>query len=256
MKQFADLLIRNSTVYTQDAQRRVLPNTDVAVKDGRIAAVGRLEDWTASTMLDGTGKALLPGMQNLHVHIFQSLLKGVGADLNLMEWLRAAPLRGGPAMTDELQRLACRIAAMESLKCGVTTLSDFNYVQNNDDLPHACIETMEQIGIRGIYMDCYHDTGLEMGVDPGFIHPAKECLRRTEALRKRYEDGTHPLIRIWAGASVPWGPRRTFTGRWQPTPARPACPIPCTSWRRRRITSLPASALANPLWKRWRAWVC
>lgn len=205
MKQFADLLIRNSTVYTQDAQRRVLPNTDVAVKDGRIAAVGRLEDWTASTMLDGTGKALLPGMQNLHVHIFQSLLKGVGADLNLMEWLRAAPLRGGPAMTDELQRLACRIAAMESLKCGVTTLSDFNYVQNNDDLPHACIETMEQIGIRGIYMDCYHDTGLEMGVDPGFIHPAKECLRRTEALRKRYEDGTHPLIRIWAGASVPWG---------------------------------------------------
>lgn len=207
MKQSADLLIRNITVYTQNDQRQVLPDTDVAVRDGRIVAVGRLpeEEWTAATVLDGTGKALFPGMQNLHVHIFQSLLKGLGADLNLIEWLQAAPLRGGPAMTDKLQRLACKVAAMESLKCGVTTLSDFNYVQNNDDLPHACIETMEQIGIRGIYMDCYHDTGLEMGVNPGFIHPAGECIRRTEALRKQYEDGTHPLIRVWAGASVPWG---------------------------------------------------
>lgn len=207
MRQNADILIRNITVYTQDEQRRVLPETDVAIREGKIAAIGKLseEEWTTATVLDGTGKALFPGMQNLHVHIFQSLLKGLGADLNLIEWLKAAPLRGGPAMTDSLQRLACKIAAMESLKCGVTTLSDFNYVQNNDDLPHACIETMEQVGIRGIYMDCYHDTGLEMGVNPGFIHPAEECIRRTDALRKKYEDGTHPLIRVWAGASVPWG---------------------------------------------------
>lgn len=206
MKQFADLLIRKITVYTQNEQREVLPDTDVAVRDGKIVAVGHLsEEWTAATVLDGTGKALFPGMQNLHVHIFQSLLKGLGADLNLIEWLKAAPLRGGPSMTARLQRMACKIAAMESLKSGVTTLSDFNYVQNNDDLPHACIETMEQIGIRGIYMDCYHDTGLEMDVNPGFIHPADECIRRTDALVKRYEDGTHPLIRVWAGASVPWG---------------------------------------------------
>lgn len=99
--------------------------TDVAIREGKIAAIGKLseEEWTAATVLDGTGKALFPGMQNLHVHIFQSLLKGLGADLNLIEWLKAAPLRGGPAMTDSLQRLACKIAAMESLKCGVTTLS-------------------------------------------------------------------------------------------------------------------------------------
>lgn len=203
MNTHADLLIRNITVYTQDAQRTVLPGTDVAVRGDTVAAVGNLEGWTAATVLDGTGKALFPGMQNLHVHIFQSLLKGLGADLNLIAWLQAAPLRGGPAMTPPLQRLACRVAAMESLKCGVTTLSDFNYVQHNDELPHACIETMEQVGIRGIYMDCYHDTGLEMNVFPGFIHPADECIRRTDALVQQYKN--HPLIRIWAGASVPWG---------------------------------------------------
>lgn len=207
MRQQADLLIRNITVYTQDEGRRVLTGADVAVKDGKIHAMGPglRESWGAATVLDGTGKALFPGFQNLHVHIFQSLLKGLGADLKLIDWIHAAPLRGGPAMTGELYALACKVAAMESLRSGVTTLADFNYLQQDDRFAPACIETMEQIGIRGIYMDCYHDTGLEMGVNPGFIHPADECIRRTEALVRAYGDGTHPLIRIWAGASVPWG---------------------------------------------------
>lgn len=37
MRQNADILIRNITVYTQDEQRRVLPETDVAIREGKIA---------------------------------------------------------------------------------------------------------------------------------------------------------------------------------------------------------------------------
>lgn len=207
MKQHADLMIRNITVYTQNEEREVLLQTDVAVIGDKIAAVGKLpeREWTADTILDGTGKALFPGMHNMHVHVFQSLLKGLGADLNLIDWVKAATLRCGPYMTPELYGLACKVAAMECLKCGVTTLADFNYLQQNDIFPHVSIETMEQVGIRGIYMDCYHDTGLEMGVNPALIHPADECISRTDALVTQYHNGRHPLIRIWAGASVPWG---------------------------------------------------
>lgn len=201
-----DLLIKNITVYTQDADRKVLPNTDVAVEKGKILEIGDLaEKYTADRVIDGTDRYLFPGMQNLHVHVFQSLLKGLGADLNLMEWLKAAPLWGGPLMDGKLESLACKIAAMEALKSGVTTLTDFNYVQHRDDIPRACIETMEQMEIRGVYMDCYHDVGLDMGVYPGFIHPAWECVERTKTLVKEYENGDHPLTSVIMGASVPWG---------------------------------------------------
>ena len=204
--QKADLMIRNITIYTQDENRTVLPDTDIAMKDGKIVAIGDLaETWTATTVLDGTGKTLFPGMHNLHVHIFQSLLKGLGADLNLMEWLKAAPLFAGPRMNGKLETLAAKVACMEALKCGVTSMSDFNYVQHDDDLPRACIETMEQVGVRGIYMDCYHDTGLDMGVFPGFIHPADRAIQRTDALVKEYVNDKHPLISVIPGASVPWG---------------------------------------------------
>ena len=86
----ADLMIRNITVYTQDADRTVLPSVDVAIRGDTIAAIGHLpkKEWTAKQELDGTGKTLFPGMHNMHVHVFQSLLKDLGADKDLVGWLQ------------------------------------------------------------------------------------------------------------------------------------------------------------------------
>lgn len=202
----ADLLITNTMVYTQDSNRTVLSDVDIAIKDGVIVEIGSLANaWCAETVLDGTGKAVFPGMQNLHIHVFQSLLKGLGADLNLMDWVKVVSLKGGPSMNRKLYTLAAKVAAMEALRSGVTTLADFNYLQHDQDIPRACIETLEQIGIRGIYMDCYHDTGAEMGVFPGYIHAGDDCVKRTDALVKEYVNEQHPLTRVFIGASVPWG---------------------------------------------------
>jgi len=202
----ADLLIKNSTIYTQDEKRTVLSNMDIAIKDGIIVEIGSLaETWRAEAVLDGTGKAIFPGLNNLHVHVFQSLMKGIGADMNLMDWVKVVSLKGGPSMNRKLYSLAAKVTAMEALKSGVTTLADFNYLQHDQDIPRACIETLEQIGIRGIYMDCYHDTGIDMGVFPGYIHAGDACVKRTDALVKEYVNEKHPLTRVFIGASVPWG---------------------------------------------------
>ena len=60
-----DLLIRNGTC--------VLPwgseDTDVGVRDGRIAALGVASDATADTVLDATGLHVLPGLIDPHVHL-------------------------------------------------------------------------------------------------------------------------------------------------------------------------------------------
>jgi len=207
MKKKADLLLLNFRVYTQDKNRTVLKNADIAVLNGRFAEIGKnlSEKWEAPDVTDGTGKAVFPGMHNMHVHIFQSVMKGLGADRKLIDWLQDGPMKYGPSLTPEVYAMAAELACMESLKCGVTTIGDFNYLQQNDIFPHVSIETAERFGIREIYMDVYHDTGEEMGIVPSFIHPAAECIRRTEKLVRQYNTDGHPLIRIWAGASVPWG---------------------------------------------------
>ncbi len=47
---------------------------DIAIKDGRIAAVGRLSGATATRMIDGTGLVAAPGFIDLHTHSDLSLL--------------------------------------------------------------------------------------------------------------------------------------------------------------------------------------
>ena len=61
-----DLLVRGGTLVdgTGTARRRV----DVGVRDGRIAAIGRLPGATAAEVLDATGCVVAPGIVDAHTH--------------------------------------------------------------------------------------------------------------------------------------------------------------------------------------------
>ncbi len=61
-----DLLIRNGMMVSTDATIR----TDVAIKDGKIAALGLFEDSVkAERVIDASGKYLLPGVIDAHMHV-------------------------------------------------------------------------------------------------------------------------------------------------------------------------------------------
>ena len=213
MKENADLLFTNAEIYTQDCRRTILQHADLAVTGNKIADVGTglSEKYHSVKTIDATGKTIFPGMHNMHVHIFQSLLKGLGVDMKLIDWCRHATQNTGPYMSPELYELACKIAVMECLRSGVTTLCDFNYLQQTTEFAHVSIQTMEEVGIRGIYMDCYHDTGENHGVNRLIIHPSEECISRADALIGKYNGKEeHPLTEVWPGISVNWGATDTL----------------------------------------------
>ena len=62
-----DFLVRGATVWTNEAEGIV--NTDVLVRDGRIAEVGDNLSATGVEMIDGAGKHLTPGIIDEHSHI-------------------------------------------------------------------------------------------------------------------------------------------------------------------------------------------
>ncbi|HEX6915624.1 MAG TPA: amidohydrolase family protein [Chitinophagaceae bacterium] len=63
-----DLLIRNATVWTNEKQGR-LDNTDVLVRGGKIAAIGKNLAAGSARVIDGTGKHLTAGIIDEHSHI-------------------------------------------------------------------------------------------------------------------------------------------------------------------------------------------
>src|SRR5205814_1908952 len=87
---------------------------DVLVREGRIAAVGKVSaDIQAGTTIDAEGALVLPGFIQTHIHLCQTLFRGLADDLPLLAWLseRVWPLEA--AHDDRTLRAAARLAASE-----------------------------------------------------------------------------------------------------------------------------------------------
>src|SRR5207247_1204033 len=92
----SELILRGGDVLLQDVEWRV-ERGDVVVRDGRIAAVGWLDPKgsrgptgrkRAETVVrDCTGCLVMPGLIQAHVHLCQTLFRGLGDDLRLEDWL-------------------------------------------------------------------------------------------------------------------------------------------------------------------------
>ena len=83
-----DLLIKNARVF--DGTGNPAFPADVAVRDGRIVAVGRLGNATATRVIDATGKFVTPGFIDIHSHADDgSRARGGFRDENAQ--VRAAP---------------------------------------------------------------------------------------------------------------------------------------------------------------------
>jgi len=70
-----------------DPKRRIL-DADVVVRDGRIEAVGRTGGRAdGRTVIDCAGLVILPGLVQAHIHLCQTLFRGLADDLALEVWL-------------------------------------------------------------------------------------------------------------------------------------------------------------------------
>lgn len=78
-----DVLIRNGRIY--DGTGNPWFAGDLGVKDGRIAAIGRLGSKTADRTIDAAGRAVSPGFIDVHTHIEGSLEKVPRADNYILD---------------------------------------------------------------------------------------------------------------------------------------------------------------------------
>lgn len=90
-----DLLIKNGTVVT--AQESFA--ADVAVKNGKIAAIGKDLEVTAEKIIDATGKLVLPGALDVHTHLAMPFGGTVSAD-SYLSGTRAAACGGVTTVFD------------------------------------------------------------------------------------------------------------------------------------------------------------
>jgi 5-methylthioadenosine/S-adenosylhomocysteine deaminase len=91
------VILADGWLVTMNERREVLDRASVAVVGDRIAAIGGRNALARAhpeaEVVDCAGRIVMPGMVNTHTHLFQTLLKGLGDDMELKRWFTCMTAR-------------------------------------------------------------------------------------------------------------------------------------------------------------------
>ena len=134
------LLVRSGVILTMNDRLEIVSG-DVAIRDGRIEAVGRVDpDARYDRVVDAGGGYVLPGLIQTHIHLCQTLFRGSADDLPLLEWLRRRVWPMEAAHNPASLRAAAQLAALELLTSGTTAVLTMETVHDTDVVFEAVAE--------------------------------------------------------------------------------------------------------------------
>jgi cytosine/adenosine deaminase-related metal-dependent hydrolase len=121
------LVFRNAMVLTMDGSE-VINGGEVLVIGDTIAAVGHnLPVPDGAIEIDAQGGILMPGMVDTHRHMWQTALRGLGADWTLSQYFVFYYLTWGKIFRPEDIAAGNLLSAVEALDSGVTTTVDWSH---------------------------------------------------------------------------------------------------------------------------------
>ncbi len=154
------LVIRGGRVYDHDGDVHRPAVADILIEGTNITAIGRelAADRTAGAeVIDARGHLVMPGMINAHYHSHDTLCRGLFEELPLEMWLLYTLPMGGHRSKREV-RLRTLVGALESLRCGITTVQDMlGLIPLREDYVDVVIAAYEEIGGRVVFSPMVFD---------------------------------------------------------------------------------------------------
>ncbi|MGH3392626.1 MAG: amidohydrolase family protein, partial [Actinomadura sp.] len=121
------IVFRNATVLTMD-DTGIIEGGDVLVRGETIAEVGQgLSVPDGTVEVDAAGGILMPGMVDTHRHMWQTALRGLGADWTLTQYFVFYYLNWGKIFRPEDIHAGNALSAIEAVDSGVTTTVDWSH---------------------------------------------------------------------------------------------------------------------------------
>ncbi len=140
------VVFRNATVLTIDPSLGAIEHGDVLVVDKSIAAVGRqLAAPEGAIEIDASGGILMPGMVDTHRHMWQTALRGYGADWTLTNYFYFYYIDWGKFFRAEDVHAGNLLSAIEAVDAGVTTSVDWSHGLQTVEYANAAVDALEAV---------------------------------------------------------------------------------------------------------------
>ena len=172
-----------------DEERRIVEDGAIIIENGRIIDLGKTSEikdkYKPERVIDAHRKAVLPGLVNLHAHLWFKLYRGAGGEWPLRERLRRVTWPVTESLTPDDVYAGAMSSILELVKSGATTITDHFYNFHKPGLADQVIRAFEMSGIRGVFVRGIMDMGYEAIVESR-DHAVKEIPKQ---------------IKMWNGAA-------------------------------------------------------
>ncbi|MDX1699143.1 MAG: amidohydrolase family protein [Melioribacteraceae bacterium] len=188
MKQL--ILVKNILTINQDNE--ILSNHAVEIEDGLIVdilPVGSIDrDNYDGDFLDFSNLTLIPGFVQTHVHLCQSLFRGLAEDMELLDWLREKIFPFENEHDKNSLRISSQIGIHEILKGGTTTILDMGTLNYQEII----FEELKKSEIRAVAGKCMLDFN---DLYPKFVESTDHSLKYSYDLAKEYHNSNNGKLK-------------------------------------------------------------
>ena len=212
----ADIIIRSGHVVTMEPGLGDIPDGDILVTGGRIAAVGPALDTVAlgaagAQDIDARGMIVAPGLVETHWHLWNTLLRGMSGGMpgeDRPAGYFSVSIGLGRAFTDDDNYQGTLLACAEAINSGITTVHDWSHNVRGPAHADAELRALAEAGLRARYSYGYsaghpNDQAMDTG-GLGSLHRewkagAGASGLLTLGMACRGPGGSHPATRVPPG---------------------------------------------------------
>lgn len=142
----ANILIRHAEIITMNKREDIIRG-DIRIRNNLIVEIGSgLEAQGDERVIDAMNRTVIPGFVQTHIHLCQTLFRGKGDDLELMDWLRKRIWPLEAAHDEESLYYSAMLGIGELITSGTTTIVDMETVHHTD----YAFQAIAASGIRAL----------------------------------------------------------------------------------------------------------
>ncbi|MGG3161894.1 5'-deoxyadenosine deaminase [Geobacillus stearothermophilus] len=174
------LLIKNAQIITMNPANEIIIG-DIFIKNDTIHSIGsELNPNHVDKIIDAKNRTVIPGFIQTHIHLCQTLFRGRGDDLELLDWLkkRIWPLEA--AHDEDSIYYSAMLGIGELIQSGTTTVVDMETVHHTE----FAFQAIAKSGIRALSGKVMMDKGDDVPI--GLQEKTSDSIQKSVDLLEKW----------------------------------------------------------------------
>lgn len=185
-------LIIPKNIITVNESNEILKDFAIEIKNGIIEQISHKSEFNLQSydgeIFNFPNLTLIPGFVQTHIHLCQTMFRGLAEDMELLDWLQQKIFPFENSHNPESLRLSAQLGIHELQKGGTTTLLDMGTIRHHE----VVFDELKNSNMRAFSGKCMMDIN---DLYPSFVEPTQDSLTNSYNLAKEFHNTNNGKIK-------------------------------------------------------------